>query len=110
MERVEVGVEPPAAQRLEIADLEVGEILARRHVQRPADRPGLHHGPARERVGELLLAKALEPRPERDVGGGWVLRLEPQEPLDRSHDRLAPAREERLPREQRAVELAERHG
>ena len=59
------------------------------------------------RVRSLEL-EPLQPRPEPDVAGGRVLRLEPADLLDRARERHPRALEQQLAREQRAVELARR--
>jgi hypothetical protein len=64
--------------------------------------------PLFERARQLLLAKAGEARPERDVRRRRVLRLQSAEPLNRLLHAELPSLKQQLPFEERAVELAQR--
>jgi hypothetical protein len=57
--------------------------------------------PPRQRIA----LESLDPRPEADVTGGRVLRLEAADPLDRALDRRSRALEQELAREKRPVQL-----
>ena len=50
-------------------------------------------------------AEVREPRPEPDVHGRRVLRLDPPDPLERRGQRHAPALQEQLAAEHRPVQL-----
>src|SRR5205807_9783340 len=68
-----------------------GEIARGQEVQRPAHRPDLDQGAlAPERALELLQARALDSRPEREGSAGEELRVQPADP--RGDTQLAAAR------------------
>ena len=77
------------------------------HVQRRPKRTCLDDRSASEAVRELLLPKAVEPSPERDVRRRRVLRLQRDEPLDRAGGSKPRPLDEQLPGEQGAIQLAE---
>ena len=72
------------------------------HHRRPHDRPPL------QRTLQLVVREAVDASPEPVERREDVLRLQPTDRLERAHDRHAPALEQQLPREQRAVQLAQR--
>ena len=72
-----------------------------------------HHGRlddrrVRELALERLAPEARRSRPDADVRGRRPLRLETDEPLDHRRRREPLPLEEDLPRERRAVQLAQR--
>jgi hypothetical protein len=77
-------------------------------VQRDAEEGGLDNQALFKRTRQLLLAKVGEPRPERDVRRQRVLSLQRAEALDGLLDAELPALQQYLPREERAIELAQR--
>jgi hypothetical protein len=62
--------------------------------------------PAGDQVAELLGTKALQARPERDVGVLRLLSLQADKPLDQLERRLAGARQQALAGQQRPVQGA----
>ena len=83
-------------------------VVARRdEVERRAHERRLHDRVSPERTREVFAPEALEPRPERVVGGRCPLRLEPREPLDGDARPEARAREQELPEKRRPVQLPE---
>jgi hypothetical protein len=108
-QRLDVHGEPirPAALRLDVRRRVKGEVTLTHHVQRRAERPGLDDRAAPQRAGQVLLLEALHPRPQSDVGRRRVLRLQRDQPLDRTWQRETPALDQHLSEEQRAVQLTE---
>ncbi len=84
-------------------------VVGERHEM---DRPAHEHGaddPVREQCAlERLSPEALDARPEADVRCRSPLRLQAGDALDRRHDPEPAPLQEELPRERRAVQLAER--
>jgi hypothetical protein len=77
-------------------------------VQRDSEECRLDDLVLLERAGQLLLAEARQPCPQRDVRRLRPLRLDRAELLDRLlHPELAPL-EQKLAREERTVELPQR--
>ncbi len=105
----EVDSEPvgPPALGLDVRGDVVWVVASAHDMQRRAKRTGLDDRAASEAVCQLLLAKAVEPRPERDVRRRRVLRLQCDEPLDGSDRRKSGTLDEQLPSEQRAIQLAQ---
>ena len=106
---LEIDSEPvrPPTLGLDVCGRVVWIVAAAHHVQRRPKRTCLDDRSASEAVRELLLPKAVEPRPERDVRRRRVLRLQRDEPLDRAGGRKPRPLDEQLPGEQRAIQLAE---
>jgi hypothetical protein len=82
-----------------------GEAGPRAHVGRRR-RPERGEVTQHDRVAQLLRAEAVEPRPQRDVRVRRLLRLHPDEPLDRLQRRPGGTHEQTLARQQGAVERA----
>src|SRR6266542_3242239 len=59
-----------------------------------------------ERLRQVVAREALEPRPEADVTGRRVLRLQARDTLECSWDRQSRTFEQELPGEYRTVQLA----
>jgi hypothetical protein len=74
-----------------------------------AHQRGLHDRAPFQRARELVALKAGQSRPQADVHRRRVLRLHPADPFERARERFAPACQQQLPLEQRAVELALTH-
>ena len=106
---LEVDSEPirPPALRLDVRGDVVWIVASAHHVQRRSKRTGLDDRATSESPRQLLLPKAVEPRPERDVRRRRVLRLQRDEPLDGADRRESRALDEQLPSEQRAIQLAQ---
>jgi hypothetical protein len=83
-------------------------VGARDDVDRSAEQRSLYGPLLLERARQVGEAEAVEPRPEPDVGGGGVLRLQAADPFQGSDERRARAAQEELPGEQRPVQLARR--
>jgi hypothetical protein len=66
----------------------------------------LHERPPLERPRQRVAFKALDARPEADVPGRGVLRLQAADLLDGAWEPEAPPLEQQLPCEQRSVQLA----
>ena len=84
-------------------------VVRRRHqMDRDAHERGAHHFASMDEVEQIALLEALEARPEpherrlRDLG------LQTHQPFEHLERRRALAREQHLPRERRAIELAQR--
>jgi hypothetical protein len=75
-------------------------------VDRVAHQRRLHEAAPLERAGQRAALEALHPRPEPDVGGGCVLRLDAADLLNGARQGQRPALEEELAGHQRAVQLA----
>ncbi len=89
-------------------DREDGVVAPRDEVQRPAHQRRLQHETAPDRALERLAPEAGGAAPDPDVRRRRPLGLHPREPLDRRERRDAPPLEQQLPRQRRAVQLAQR--
>src|SRR5688500_6204852 len=98
--------EPPRSPALADGDGEGPVVAPRDHVDRDADEGALDDALAPECARAVLPAEAFEPRPETDVRRGGVLRLQAADLLERARDRELRPLEQKLPREQRAVQLS----
>jgi len=83
-------------------------VAARDDVDRVAHQRRLDERAPLERARQRLALEAGDARPETDVPGRGVLRLQPADLLDGPGQGQAPPLKQQLPREQRPVELAPR--
>src|SRR5439155_740578 len=107
VERGRLGSDPRQPRAVRLADrLRPEPVVAPRDdVDRAAEKRSLDDGSALERTRQLPELEPLEPRPEGDVRGGRVLRLDPSHLLDRSLQRQPRPPEQQLPCQQSAVEI-----
>ena len=107
-----VRADPPLLTRRADASGEVPVVARRDDVDRRAHERPLDGTPPLEGTREVVESEAVEDRPEPDVRGWGVLRLEPGDPLERAPDRDPSAGEEQLAGEDGAVErpCREDHG
>ena len=75
-------------------------------MDRHAHQRGLDDRAALEGARELVALEARQARPQPDVHGRRVLRLQAADPLQRPGQRVAAALQQQLTREHGAVELA----
>jgi hypothetical protein len=82
------------------------EVATRDDVDRVSHQRRLHEAAPLERAGQRVALEALQPRPEPDVRGGRVLRLEAADLLHGARQRQRLALEQELAGQQRAVQVA----
>jgi len=87
---------------------EDGIVARGEQVERPSHHRRLHDLSLAERPLERLAPETGHTRPETDVGRGRPLRLEAGEALDGGNHPDLASLEQELPRERRAVQLAQR--
>src|SRR5687767_1141857 len=75
-------------------------------MDRRAHERALDDGSPLQGPRQLVAFELLEPRPDPDVHGRRVLRLDPADALERAGERRAGALEKELARQQGAVQLA----
>jgi hypothetical protein len=73
-----------------------------------AHQRSLHHRAALERAIEVGEGEPYEARPQTDVGRRRVLGLDATDAFERTKDRQRRALEQKLPRQERAVQLPRR--
>jgi hypothetical protein len=97
---------PPGTLVAGDRDGEGPEVALRDDVDRRAHQRRLHDLPPLQRPREVTQGEPVEPRPEADVRGRRVLRLQAADSLERPRHRQPGALEQELPRQQRAVQAA----